>query len=96
MPTESGRSSARAAQVAGRLGDLNADRPDGRTIYDLASLTKVIGLTTGLMLAVQEQRIELDAPVQRYVPAFAGPDKERVTVRLLLAHAGGLPAWRPL
>jgi serine-type D-Ala-D-Ala carboxypeptidase len=80
----------------GRLGDLDADRPDGTTIYDLASLTKVVGLTTGLMLALEEQRIELDAPVQRYVPAFAGPDKDRVTVRLLLAHAGGLPAWRPL
>jgi CubicO group peptidase (beta-lactamase class C family) len=80
----------------GRLGDLNADRPDGTTIYDLASLTKVVGLTTGLMLAVQEQRIDLDAPVQRYVPDFAGPNKERVTIRLLLAHASGLPAWRPL
>jgi CubicO group peptidase (beta-lactamase class C family) len=80
----------------GRLGDLDADRPGGTTIYDLASLTKVVGLTTGLMLAVEEQRIDLDAPVQRYVPAFAGPDKDRVTVRLLLAHAGGLPAWRPL
>jgi CubicO group peptidase (beta-lactamase class C family) len=80
----------------GRLGDLDATRPGATTIYDLASLTKVVGLTTGLMLAVNEGRIDLDAPVQRYVPAFAGTEKEKITVRLLLAHAGGLPAWRPL
>jgi serine-type D-Ala-D-Ala carboxypeptidase len=80
----------------GRLGDLDASRPGPRTVYDLASLTKVVGLTTGLMLAVNEGKIELDAPVQRYVPAFAGAEKEKVTVRQLLGHAGGLPAWRPL
>jgi CubicO group peptidase (beta-lactamase class C family) len=80
----------------GRLGDLDAGRPDSTTLYDLASLTKVVGLTTGFMLAVQEQKVDLDAPVQRYVPAFAGPEKERVTIRLLLAHAAGLRGWRPL
>ena len=80
----------------GRLGDLDASRPGPATLYDLASLTKVVGLTTGLMLAVSEGKIDLDAPVQRYVPAFAGTEKEKITVRLLLAHAGGLPAWRPL
>jgi CubicO group peptidase (beta-lactamase class C family) len=80
----------------GRLGDLDAGRPGATTMYDLASLTKVVGLTTGLMLAVSEGKIDLDAPVQRYVPAFAGPEKEKVTVRLLLAHAGGLRGWRPL
>ncbi|HKP48672.1 MAG TPA: serine hydrolase domain-containing protein [Gemmatimonadales bacterium] len=81
---------------SGRLGDLDAGRPGATTLYDLASLTKVVGLTTGLMLAVSEGKIDLDAPVQRYVPAFAGPGKETITVRLLLTHAGGLPAWRPL
>jgi CubicO group peptidase (beta-lactamase class C family) len=80
----------------GILGDLAAVRPGPSTIYDLASLTKVVGLTTGLMLAVTEHKIDLDAPVQRYVPDFAGAEKEKVTIRLLLAHAGGLPAWRPL
>jgi CubicO group peptidase (beta-lactamase class C family) len=45
---------------------------------------------------VDDERLELDAPVQRYVPAFQGPEKEQVTIRLLLAHASGLPAWRPL
>jgi CubicO group peptidase (beta-lactamase class C family) len=80
----------------GRMGDLDAGRPGAATLYDLASLTKVVGLTTGLMLAVSEGKIDLDAPVQRYVPAFAGSGKEKITVRLLLTHAGGLPAWRPL
>ncbi|MFL5472303.1 MAG: serine hydrolase domain-containing protein [Gemmatimonadales bacterium] len=79
----------------GRVGDLDASRPGAATMYDLASLTKVVGLTTGLMLAVSEGKIDLDTPVQRYVPAFAGTDKEKITVRLLLAHAGGLRGWLP-
>ena len=66
------------------------------TIYDLASLTKVIGLTTAAMMLVDEGKLDLDAPVQRYVPAFQGPGKERVMIRHLLTHSSGLPAWRPL
>ena len=66
------------------------------TIYDLASLTKVVGLTTACMILVDQQRLDLDTPVQRYVPAFQGTDKERVTIRHLLTHSSGLPAWRPL
>ena len=66
------------------------------TVYDLASLTKVIGLTTACMILVGEGKLDLDAPVQRYVPAFRGPNKERVTIRHLLTHSSGLPAWRPL
>lgn len=66
------------------------------TVYDLASLTKVIGLTTACMMLVDEGRLELDAPVQRYVPAFQGTGKDRVTIRRLLTHSSGLPAWRPL
>ena len=80
----------------GRLGQDEPTRPGPTTIYDLASLTKVIGLTTAIMLAVDDRRLDLDAPVQHYVPAFTGTGKERVTIRMLLAHASGLPAWRPL
>jgi serine-type D-Ala-D-Ala carboxypeptidase len=80
----------------GRLGQDDATRPGGGTIYDLASLTKVVGLTTAAMLAISDGKLDLDAPVQRYVPSFAGPGKERVTIRMLLTHTGGLPAWRPL
>ena len=67
-----------------------------QTIYDLASLTKVIGLTTAAMMLVDSGKLDLDAPVQKYVPAFQGPDKERVTIRNLLTHSSGLPAWRRL
>jgi len=66
------------------------------TIYDLASLTKVIGLTTAAMMLVDQGQLDLDAPVQHYVPAFQGANKERVTIRHLLTHSSGLPAWRPL
>src|SRR3954466_15073657 len=41
-----------------------------RTIYDIASLTKVVGLTTAMMQLVHEGKVDLDAPAVRYVPAF--------------------------
>jgi len=93
-----------AVTVAGQRylyasGKLTGDEPapaEPTTVYDLASLTKVVGLATAVMLAVDDGKLELDAPVQRYLPAFEGEGKERVTIRLLLAHGSGLPAWRPL
>jgi CubicO group peptidase (beta-lactamase class C family) len=80
----------------GRLGQDEPDRPGASTLYDLASLTKVVGLTTAAMLAVDDGKLDLDAPVQRYLPSFVGSGKERVTVRMVLAHMSGLPGWRPL
>jgi serine-type D-Ala-D-Ala carboxypeptidase len=62
------------------------------TIYDLASLTKVVATTTAVMLLVEDGKMELDAPVSRYVPAFSGGARDRVTIRHLLAHNSGLPA----
>jgi serine-type D-Ala-D-Ala carboxypeptidase len=62
------------------------------TLYDLASLTKVLGPTTAAMALVEDGTIELDAPVSRYLAAFSSGDRERVTVRQLLSHTGGLPA----
>ena len=59
------------------------------TIFDLASLTKVIGLTTACMILVDEGKLDLDAPVQRYLPEFRGPMKEQVTIRHLLTHSSG-------
>ena len=66
------------------------------TVFDLASLTKVIGLTTACILLVDQKKLDLDAPVQRYLPEFRGAGKEKVTIRHLLTHSSGLPAWRPL
>jgi CubicO group peptidase (beta-lactamase class C family) len=66
------------------------------TIYDLASLTKP--LVTGLLCArlVQAEALTIDAPVAKYLPEFNRPDKQSITIRNLLTHISGLPAWRPL
>ena len=75
---------------------------DDSVVWDLASLTKVIGMTTAIEQLVAEGRVDLDAKVQRYLPRWKdprkwrGPKKSRVTVRDLLTHRSGLPAWRPL
>ncbi len=66
------------------------------TIYDLASLTKVVGLTTAAMLLSADGSLDLDAAVATHLPSFVGPDKARVTPRHLLTHTSGLEAWRPL
>lgn len=84
----------------GRLGLDDPTRPDSSTIYDLASLTKVIGLTTAVMMAVNEGRLAVDSPVVRYVPLFGAdssqPIRRSVTLRHLLTHSSGLPAFRLL
>lgn len=67
-----------------------------QSIYDLASLTKVIGTTTAIMVLYDQGKIELDAPVHRYLPDFTGGLRDQVTVRHLLTHRAGLPAGREL
>lgn len=69
--------------------------PD-ESIYDLASLTKVVGTATAAMILYDEGRLELDAPVAKYLPAFSGGTRDDVTVRHLLTHTSGLPAGRDL
>ncbi|MGH7568756.1 MAG: serine hydrolase domain-containing protein [Gemmatimonadales bacterium] len=69
--------------------------PDS-TLYDLASLTKVLATTTALMLLVERGQVRLDAPVATYVPEFAGPGTDAITVRRLLTHTSGLRATLPL
>jgi CubicO group peptidase (beta-lactamase class C family) len=80
----------------GRLGLGDPTVPDSLTLYDLASVTKVTALTPLVLMAESEGKLDLDAPIQRYVPEFTGAHKESVTVRHLLTHSSGLPAWRPL
>lgn len=70
--------------------------PTAATLWDLASLTKVVALTSAMLQLVDAGKVDLDAPVQRYLPGFTGEMKERVTIRHLLTHSAGLPAWRPL
>ncbi|HXC24457.1 MAG TPA: serine hydrolase [Gemmatimonadaceae bacterium] len=99
-----------AAVVVGRQGSAVLERGYGRlswsstsplvnaneTIYDIASLTKVVGTTTAIMILYDEGKISLDAPVSRYLPAFAGGEKDQITLRLLLTHRSGLPAGRDI
>ena len=75
----------------------SAGSADIRSIYDLASLTKVVGTTTAAMILVEDGRLDLDAPVVEYLPWWAAgdPAKESVTVRHLLLHRAGLPPFRP-
>jgi beta-N-acetylhexosaminidase len=81
----------------GRLTyDADAPPVTADTLYDLASLTKVVATTTMAMILVDEGRLDLDQPVQRFLPGFQGPGKEAVTVRHLLTHSSGLDATAPL
>jgi beta-N-acetylhexosaminidase len=89
-----------AAGKETRDPDSPAVTPD--TMYDMASLTKVVATTTSLMILVQQGRLNLDLPVSRYIPEFADyaksdPDpswRSRVTVRMLMLHDSGWPAHR--
>jgi CubicO group peptidase (beta-lactamase class C family) len=63
-----------------------------RTMYDLASLTKVVATTAAAMVLVDRGRLRLDEHVTHYLPAFSGGAKEQVTIRDLLTHRSGLPA----
>jgi CubicO group peptidase (beta-lactamase class C family) len=67
-----------------------------RSIYDLASLTKVIATTAAIMVLYDQGKVSLDVPVSRYIPSFSGGMKDQVTVRLLLEHRAGLPAGKEL
>lgn len=69
--------------------------PDS-SLFDLASLTKVVATLPAVMKLVETGAIELDRPVQFYLPEFRGAGKEAVTVRHLLAHTSGLRAFLPL
>src|ERR1041385_2782458 len=66
------------------------------TIYDLASLTKP--LVTSLLCArrIELGELTLDSSVSHYLPEFERTDKQMITIRELLTHTSGLPAWRPL
>ncbi|MBI5370749.1 MAG: serine hydrolase [Sphingobacteriales bacterium] len=76
-----------------------ASNPEPLTIhhlYDIASLTKVIGTTTSIMLLTDQGKLHPDDPVGKYIPAFNAPDKKEIRIRELLTHTGGLHEWYPL
>jgi len=87
--------------TARRVGLRGNPTPSGKTLYDLASLTKVIGTTSVIIALVRDGKLRIADPVDRWLPEFsrAGetPQARRrrgsITVEHLLAHASGLPAW---
>jgi uncharacterized protein YbbC (DUF1343 family) len=88
-------------QVYGRRALVPAEQPTTLdTIYDAASVTKVVATTTAVMQLVEQGKLDLDAPVARYIPAFGTNGKDRITLRHLMTHMSGLrpglpatPAW---
>ena len=91
-----------AAGKAVRYADAETELPVSQqvpmrrdTIFDLASVTKTF-TTIAVMQQVEAGLVDLDEPVATYLPDFAANGKDDVTVRHLLTHTGGLPAWLPL
>src|SRR5882724_5234268 len=65
-------------------------------LFDIASLTKVVGTTTSIMLLADRGLLKIDDPVGKYIQNFNSPDKSAITIRHLLAHTAGLYEWYPL
>ena len=65
------------------------------TLFDLASLTKPLAAAVAVMALIRDSRIDLDTPCGALLPESAGTDKAKITLRQLLCHRSGLPAWRP-
>jgi uncharacterized protein YbbC (DUF1343 family) len=66
------------------------------TIFDLASLTKPIATATALMVLADQGKIDLDEPVERYLPEFHGHGKDAISIRQILTHVSGLPSEIPV
>jgi CubicO group peptidase (beta-lactamase class C family) len=81
----------------GRQDTTAAGAPvDENTMYDMASLTKVIATTTAGMMLEEQGKIDLDRTVASYLPEFNAPDKAPITLRMIVTHRGGLEAFAAL
>ena len=69
--------------------------PDS-TLWDIASISKVLGTASAVMRLIDAGKVDLDTPVSRYLPRFSGGLKNRVTVRMLLDHTSGMRSYAPL
>ena len=75
----------------------HANRVDpDRTLYDLASLTKVVATTTAVMILYDQGKLRLEDRVGRWIPEYSYGPKASVTIRDLLTHRAGLPSGRAL
>ena len=90
------RDGVRWQQAFGRLDyDPESLATQTTTIFDLASLTKVIATTSLVMRLVERGTLALNHPIRKWIPEWRGNDREHVTVRSLLTHSSGLTAWLP-
>ena len=81
----------------GRQDTARASSPvDENTMYDMASLTKVIATTTASMILEEQGLLDLDRTVASYLPEFNAPDKAPITMRMIVTHRGGLEAFAAL
>nr|HPN38590.1 glycoside hydrolase family 3 N-terminal domain-containing protein [Melioribacteraceae bacterium] len=71
----------------------NSEKVNTSTIYDIASLTKVVGTTPAVMLLVQQGKINLEDKVSKYIPSFASNGKDKISVKNLMLHNAGLPSF---
>jgi serine-type D-Ala-D-Ala carboxypeptidase len=83
-------------EAAGALTYDAAGPATALTVFDLASLTKVVATTALAMRLVDAGRLHLEAPLREYLPRWDAPDRSAVTIIDLLEHAAGLPAVLPL
>ena len=74
--------------------DSSSTKAGPETVYILASITKPVTVTA-LMLLVERGQVSLTDPVQKYLPEFQGPGREKVRVKDLLTHTAGLPDMLP-
>lgn len=81
---------------AGQLDAADPTRPTNRTVWDVASMSKLMSTTSAMVQLVGSQRVVVDSPVVYYLPSWKASGAERITVRQLLSHNSGLPAGRPL
>jgi len=88
-----------ALKALGRFSyEADAESVSNASIFDLASLTKVIATTAMTMILYEHGLVDLEMPVVGIVPEFAAndPRREAVTIQMLLAHSSGLPAYEKL
>lgn len=71
------------------------DPVDENTLYDIASVTKIAGMTIAIMKLYDQKKIGLKDHVEHYLPFFKGSNVGRITIDELLTHTSGLPAYIP-
>ena len=80
--------------AGGHLGFDSADKVDESTVFDLASLTKVISTTSLSLVLTRDRALKIDDQINRIIPDWSAADRSMLSIRDLLEHSSGLPAHR--